>query len=153
MNTAVTKHFLLFFLLSNAAFGQNIRDNWQSMPANPENFARVMRMTSPTEAQFDTIWNVTQQYHGKSPDSCRLLAEHAVELTKNHPITRLHGEALYLLGKTLTENGQPDAGLKHVLSAREILKTEKKFDTPGVVETFLGRYYARNSQSSICSTH
>ncbi len=143
-NTAV-RALIFFLFISASAHGQNIRDNWKEMPATPEYFAVVMRMGVPTEPQFDTIWNVVQQYYGKNPDTCLLLAEHAVAITKNHKIKKLTGEALYLKGKAVIQN-DPTTGLELLLSAREILSDEKEIDTRPIVEGFIGSHYARTNQ-------
>ncbi len=136
---------ILILFISTIAQGQGIRDKWREMPPTPEYFAIVMRMGVPTEPQFDTLWNVVQQYYGKNPDTSLLLAEHAVEITKNHKLKKLHGEALYLQGKVVIQN-DPAAGLELLLSAREILKDEKEIDTRPIVEGFIGAYYARTNQ-------
>lgn len=137
--------WILILCASAAAYGQSIRDRWQEMPATPENFAMVMRMKTPTVAQFDTLWNVVQQYCATDADTCFLLTTHAVRITKNHSVKRLHGEALYLHGRAVIEKDTA-AGLNLLRSAREILQQEKKMDTPVMLESFLGLYYARINQ-------
>ncbi|MEZ4988690.1 MAG: hypothetical protein R2795_27325, partial [Saprospiraceae bacterium] len=132
-----------FFLFTTPfAYGQDIRDKWQDMPATPQSFATVMRMETPSEAQFDSLWNIVQQYCATDADTCLLLTTHAIGITKNHPITRLHGEALYLHGKAVIEQ-DAEAGLDLLYSAREILKNEKGTDAPAVIESFLGLYFSR----------
>jgi signal transduction histidine kinase len=137
----------LCLLFPVALLGQNSKDNWKDTPATPENFARIMRMTAPTEAQSDTLWNVTQQYCAIDSDTCLLLTTHAVKITKNLKKKSLYAEAQYLHGRALIEHKNDVAtGLDLLNSANKILVNEKQGETRIIVETFLGNYYARNKQ-------
>lgn len=142
----ITTRIIVFCLFASAtAYSQSIRDKWQEMPATPTSFGWVMRMDTPTAPQFDTVWNVVQQYCAANPDTCLLLTNHAVKITKNHKTKRLYGDALYLHGKAVIEK-DPAAGLELLLLAREILKNEKDSYTPAILEGFLGLHYSRSKQ-------
>lgn len=107
-------------------------------------FVRSMQMTSPTAAQFDTVWATTQNYITLArKDTIRQLVEHAIAITQNHQIKALYGKALFLKGKIqLEDRSNPLLGVELFAKAIQILEKENETELLSQIEGRLGRFYS-----------
>lgn len=139
--------FIFTFFILGTACGQHATNILDGIPATPEMFSRVMRISNPTEIQFDTIWAVTQNYSKTNKDTTLILSEHAVSITQISNKRELYGKALFLKGKTLMEdNIDWDGGLELINKAIEILKSENQTATLNMVENRLGSFFMAVNQ-------
>lgn len=142
--------FFFLFVIHNIS-AQN-RDNWKGTPPIFENFEKIIAMGHPSEEQFDTIWNVTVQYCNNNRDTCTLLADHIVRITKDIDNRKLYGAALYLQAWSVLDQNK-EKGLNILYSSRDILKKEEAAIYLSYVEALLGKTYATEKKFQKAMEH
>jgi signal transduction histidine kinase len=107
---------LLLFSILSQAHAQNIK-----ISPNPANFKQVMAYQNPTTSEVDTVLNLCFQYIFTNADTCLLLAERAVEVSKRfHYGDTIHANALLFLGDAHRLHSDWEASEKALLAGREI---------------------------------
>ena len=134
--------FISLFVVSTT-MGQSQKDSFDGYKATPENFSRVMQMTNPSDAQFDSIWTLAKLYGRVSDDTFKVISAHAAAITKNSKNRALTGRGIYLKGLSLAKDS---VGLGLLLEASSILKEVGDINYYSLTQTQLGTYYGNRNE-------
>ncbi len=112
--------------------------------ATPDFYRYAMNISQPlSQDKLDTIWNVAQMYCVKDKDTCLILVEHAMTVTKNESNKIFRGSAYHLKGKAFNNFVNDSIGLSLLFEAKELFESSDAFFQLGHLESEIGQYYER----------
>ncbi len=132
-------HFTLMFLLFSAAgVAQSGDAEPLKLKPTPDNFERVMAIKNPTTRQVDSIIQLSIEYSYTNQDTCIILGDRSVEISKNHPDRAIHAKALLELGDTYRIFGNREEGAKLIREGRAIYESLKNTSQLAYADNKLG---------------
>ena len=99
---------------------QSNKEDSKELKANSENFSRLMSIDQANSDQIDSLVRLSILYSYFNEDTCVILGERAVELSKNIEDRGTYANALLELGDSYRIFGKLDEGEKLLLKGKSI---------------------------------